>query len=70
MKQQFLTGMLQKWHSVVGRCAKTAVSVDDSHDVTFCCLPKQQPLSSHFRSLFVHLKMLKNISNNCYAHDS
>ena len=70
MKQQILKGMLEKRHSVVDRCSKTAVLVDNSHDVTFCCLPKQQPLSNHFRNLFVHLNMLTNISNNCYAHDS
>jgi len=52
MTQQFFTGMLEKSHSVVDICNKTAVSDDISRDVTPCCLPKQQPLSSHFRTLF------------------
>jgi len=70
MTQQLFKGMLEKNHTVVDRCTKTAISIDNSHDVTSCFLLKQQPLSSHFRNLIVHLQMLTNISNIYYAHDS
>ena len=46
------TGMFEKSHSVVDSCNKTAVSEDNSRDVTHS-LPKLQRLSSHFQTLFV-----------------
>jgi hypothetical protein len=51
MTHQFFTGMLEKLHSVVDSCNKTAVSEDNSRDVTPS--PKQQRLSNHFETLFV-----------------
>ena len=40
------------------RCTNTAVSDDNSRDMAHCYLPKQQPLSNHFCTLFLHLQML------------
>ena len=58
MKQQVFPGMVEKSHSVVDGCTKSAVTNDNAHDVTYCFLPKQRPLSNHFRTVFIHLQML------------
>ena len=68
LKQHFFTGTLENGHSE--RCAKTAVSDNNSRDVTPNYLPKQQLLSDHFRTLPVHLQMLTDVADNCHAHDS
>jgi len=63
MTQQFSTGMVE-------RRTKTAVSDDNSRDVTPCCLPKQQSLSNHFRTFFIHLQMLTDVADTFYAYNS
>ena len=68
--QQFFTGMLQKNHSVVERCTKTALSDRISRDFAHCYFPKQPLLSNHFCTLFVHLQMLTDVTDSFYVHGS